>query len=173
MLLAEIVEAAAGTDLQSFLRNRIFRPLDVDMVMDGASEIRGRAVPYELLDGVLHSNAAERWEQIGDGALQTTASELVRWADNFRRPIVGGPDLVRAQLEDTVDIGAPDGARYGAGLFVLPDGRFGHPGEWLGFIGGFAVSSDRTRSVAVLCNNWDLDFDAISAQMVSIWLLRQ
>ena len=44
------------------------------------------------------ANDNERWEPIGEGALQTTPSELVRWADNYRKPHVGGPRLVAAQL---------------------------------------------------------------------------
>jgi len=118
---------------------------------------------------VLRANDNERWEPIGEGALQTTPSELVKWADNYRRPRVGGPQLVAAQLGDTVEI-FPGGPRYGAGLFVGADGRFGHGGDWLGFEASFQVSADHTRSATVSCNSWAIDINDIAGQINAIWV---
>ncbi len=95
VLLAEIVAKVSGTDFATFLRRRIFDPLGLNMVVDAINPIPGRAVNYDMDTGVLRANDNERWEPIGDGALQTTPSELVRWADNYRKPRVGGPSIAR------------------------------------------------------------------------------
>ena len=119
--------------------------------------------------GVLRANDNERWEPIGEGALQTTPSELVRWADNYRKPHVGGPRLVAAQLGNSVEI-FPGGPRYGAGVFIGPDGQFGHGGDWLGFECSFQVSADHTRSMAVTCNSWAIDINSVAGQLNAIWV---
>ena len=36
------------------------------------------------------------WEQTGDGAVQTTVEDLLRWDQNFYEPRVGDRDLVAA-----------------------------------------------------------------------------
>ena len=109
------------------------------------------------------------WEPIGDGALQTTPSELVRWADNFRKPRFGGPKLLAAQLNNSVEI-FPGGPRYGAGLFVVGNGQIGHGGDWLGFESSFQVSADHTRSMTVSCNSWAIDINTVAGQINAIWV---
>ena len=172
VLLADIVHAVTGTELPTFLRRNIFKPLSLQMRMDAVHPIPGRAVNYETLDGVLQANDNERWEQIGDGAVQTTPSQMVAWADNFRTGRVGGPALISAQVDDAIEV-FPGGVRYGAGLFVAPDSAIGHPGDWLGFVNTFIISPDRTRAVAVSCNSWDIDVNAIGAQFTQIWIREQ
>ena len=169
VLLAEIVAKVSGTDFATFLRRRIFDPLGLNMVVDAIHPIPGRAVNYDMDTGVLRANDNERWEPIGDGALQTTPSELVRWADNYRKPRVGGPRLLAAQLNNSVEI-FPGGPRYGAGLFVGGNGQIGHGGDWLGFESSFQVSADRTRSLAVSCNSWAIDINNVAGQLTAIWM---
>ncbi len=170
VLLAEVVAKVSGTDFPTYLRRHIFKPLHLNMVIDAINPIRGRAVNYDMDTGELRANDNERWEPIGEGALQTTPSELVRWADNYRKPRVGGPRLVAAQLGNAVEL-FPGGPRYGAGLFIAPDGgEFGHGGDWLGFEASFQVSADRNRSLAVSCNSWAIDINDIARQMNAIWI---
>ena len=114
---------------------------------------------------VPRANDNERWEPIGDGALQTAPSELVKWADNYRKPRVGGPRLLAAQLGNSVEI-FPGGPRYGAGLFIGGNGQFGHGGDWLGFESSFQVSADHTRSMAVTGNSCDIN--SVAGQLSAI-----
>jgi hypothetical protein len=93
--------------------------------------------------------AGSRWEQVGDGAVQSTPSELVRWADNYRTGRLGGEPLLDAQLADAADAG---GGRYGAGIVHRPDGALEHGGSWAGYLTEFFVSEDRRTAVAVTCN---------------------
>ena len=169
VLLAEIVARVSGTDFPTFLRQRIFDPLNLNMVVDAINPIPGRAVNYDMDTGVLRANDNERWEPIGDGVLQTTPSELVRWADNYRKPRIGGRQLLDAQLRNTVEV-FPGGPRYGAGIFVGGNGQIGHGGDWLGCEERFQVSADRTRSMAVSCNSWAIDINSVAGQLNAIWV---
>jgi len=127
ILLAEIVSRVSGTDFPTFLRRTIFDPLDLSMVVDAVNPIPGRAVNYDTDTGVLRANDNEQWQPVGEGALQTTPSDLVRWADHYWVPRVGGQRLLAAQVADPIQAW-PGGPLYAAGLFVGPQGQIGHPG---------------------------------------------
>ena len=91
------------------------------------------------------------------------------WADNYRTGAVGGPELLAAQVDGAVETGSETGERYGAGIFVGTDGTLEHDGSWAGFLTDFAVSADRTHSVAVSCNTDDQDPTAIAGEIAEIW----
>ncbi|MBM7808913.1 CubicO group peptidase (beta-lactamase class C family) [Geodermatophilus bullaregiensis] len=156
VLLAEVVAAAAGRPLPQFLADRVFGPLDLAMVLDpsgadpgntGTSSARShvRASP-----GAPWEPAGSRFGQVGDGSVQTTPSELVRWADVYRTGVLGGRSLLDAQVGDPAPVEGSTG--YGAGVYVDRGGALSHPGSWAGFLSGFAVSADRHVAVAVSCN---------------------
>ena len=151
LLLGEVVYRVSGEPLPQFLSVEIFQPLGLAMVMDPGGKVPNKAVPYEKgSDGYSVDDSA--WEQLGDGAIQTTPSELVRWADNYRTGKVGGSKLLDAQLAGAVETEPGSGERYGAGISLFPDGTLGHDGAWAGFVTAFRVSKDRRTSVAVSCN---------------------
>lgn len=119
--------------------------------------------------GVLRANDNERWEPNGDGALQTTPSELVKWADNYRRPRVGGQQLLAAQLGR----GLPGRPALRGGIVRRRERSIRPRGDWLGFESSFQVSADHTRSMAVSCNSWAIDINNVSGQLNAIWTAPQ
>ena len=155
VLLAEVVRAASGQPLPEFLEQRVFDPLGLDMAIDPAPTSPEETDPttargHERDDtGQQWQPTGARWELVGPGFLQTTPSELVRWADNYRTGQVGGRQLLDAQLADAVPAGP---GHYGAGIVLTRDGSLWHAGEWAGQIADFSVSPDRRVSVAVACN---------------------
>ncbi len=171
LLLAEIVNKAAGDPLPEVLRTRIFAPLDLAMVMNPGRQLPGMALSYETdefgayRDSVIYSS----WEQVGDGGIQTTPSQLVRWADNYRTGVVGGRRLLDAQLLGAVPT-EPDGdGRYGAGIFVFPDGTLDHSGSWAGFVSDFRISADRRTALAISCNTEDHDPATMLDRLAQLW----
>jgi CubicO group peptidase (beta-lactamase class C family) len=170
LLLADIVQRVSGQPFSAFLSTEVFKPLDLAMVMDAGNSIPGKALSYEFDENNSEytvSNSA--WEQVGDGGIQTTPSQLVRWADNYRTGKLGGQRLLDAQVEGAVDTGSGDGDRYGAGIFVYPDGTLDHDGSWAGFVSSFHISADRRTAVAVTCNTDAQDPVAIANQLQDIW----
>ncbi len=84
LLLAEVVRRVSGEPLPQFLREEIFRPLGLAMVVDPVGALPNKAVSYEKASQEKgrggYEVADSGWEQVGDGAVQTTPSQLVRWA---------------------------------------------------------------------------------------------
>jgi CubicO group peptidase (beta-lactamase class C family) len=156
VLLAEVVKSAGGQGLPELLSDRVFTPAGLAMVMDAVDPIVGRATPYERVAGV-DTRIDEMWQTIGDGGVQSTASDLALWGDNFRTGAVGGSSLLAAQTADAVQAFPGKPVKYGAGLYINDSGGVGHPGDWLGFVAAFSVSPDKTEALAVLCNSWDID----------------
>lgn len=168
VLLGQVVESASGETLSDFLDTEIFTPLDLNMVLDPARPVPTLAVSY-IDDNGDYVEAPSAWEQTGDGSIQTTPSQLVRWADNYRTGAVGGPALLAAQVDGAVKTDPETGERYGAGILVDTDGTLEHDGSWAGFGTYFAVSADRSHSVAVSCNTDGQDPTAIAGEIAEIW----
>jgi CubicO group peptidase (beta-lactamase class C family) len=155
VLLAEVVREASGRSLPEFAREHIFERLGLDMAFDPAgaspdnddeSAARGYARDGA---GAEWEPAGARWEMVGPGFVQTTPSELVRWADNYRTGELGGDELLDAQLADPVDAGRDE---YAAGILIGPGGELWHDGDWAGFLSTLVVSDDRRTALAVSCN---------------------
>lgn len=169
LLLGDIVQRVSGQPLPAFLSADVFKPLDLAMVMD-PRPIPGSALSYGYDEDTReYTVGVTAWEQVGDGGIQTTPSQLVRWADNYRTGKVGGQGLLDAQLAGAADTGSGDGDRYGAGIFVLSNGSLDHDGSWAGFVTAFHVSADRRTAVAVSCNTDTQDPAAIAEELEGIW----
>jgi CubicO group peptidase (beta-lactamase class C family) len=168
LLLGEIVRRVSAEQLPQFLSAEIFRPLGVAMTMDPGAQIAKKAVSYGT-KGDEYRVADSSWQQIGDGAIQTTPSQLVRWADNYRTGRVGGPKLLEAQLPGAVSTepGGPD--RYGAGIYLMANGTLDHDGAWAGFVAAFRVSKDRRTSVAISCNTDKQDPESLADSLWQLW----
>lgn len=169
LLLGEIVHRVSKAPLPQFLTEHIFRPLDLAMAVDPAEAIPGEAVGYDK-DGDEYRPTKPGWQQIGDGGIQTTPSQLVRWADNYRTGRVGGPALLQAQLAGAVPTGDGGGDNYGAGIYVAADGTLTHDGFWAGFVAAFRVSKDRATSLAISCNTDSQDPQALAESLAKLWM---
>jgi len=165
VLLAEIVHRASGTPLPEFLRTRIFEPLGLDMVMDPIGKIPAKAISYDNRRQVTDWP----WAQIGDGAIQSTPSELVRWADNYRTGTVGGAALRDAQLADSVPTDIAPNWRYAAGIIVTAEGDLWHEGGWAGYRTAFAITPDRHTAFAISCNSTTFTPSEIANDLYEIW----
>jgi CubicO group peptidase (beta-lactamase class C family) len=169
LLLGEIVRRVAREPLPQFLAEQIFRPLGLAMVLDPTGPIADKAVAYEKSsDGYRATESG--WEQVGDGGIQTTPSQLVGWADNYRTGRVGGSELLDAQLAGAVPT-EPGGAdRYGAGIYLMTNGTLDHDGAWGGFVTAFRVSKDRNTSLSISCNTDKQDPETLADSLAKLWM---
>jgi CubicO group peptidase (beta-lactamase class C family) len=155
LLLAEVVKAASGRPLGEFLASRVFEPLHLDMAVQPGDRAADVAVGYQQLNQQL-SHVDPQWQQVGDGAVITTPTELARWGDNYRTGQVGGPRLLAAITDGSVATASdPQAPRYGAGVYLLPNGFIGHNGGWAGHLTVLTISPDRRTTLAVSCNRDD------------------
>lgn len=94
------------------------------------------------------------FEQTGDGAVQTSVEDLLRWDDNFYAPKVGDTEMLkRAQTAGRLTDG--EVLQYADGLVInqyrgLP--RVSHGGAWAGYRAELMRFPEQHTSFAVLCN---------------------
>jgi CubicO group peptidase (beta-lactamase class C family) len=173
LLLAEIVHVVTGTPLPQVLAERVFEPLDLEMTMDPVASFPGKAVSYRRTVGGFEP-VDWAWEQVGDGGIQTTPSELVRWADNYRTGRLGGSALRYAQLAGAARTSLSvserlEIERYGAGFFIGIDGGLSDLGQWEGYTTALEITPDRRVAAAVACNNDWLVPSATATILTVIW----
>ncbi|WP_336027007.1 serine hydrolase domain-containing protein [Geodermatophilus sp. FMUSA9-8] len=177
VLLAEVVRAASGQSLADFLAGRVFEPLGLAMAVDPTAAAPDAADPSSARGHVKDTAtgpwrvAGSRWQQVGDGAVRATASDLVRWADEYRTSRLGGEELLAARLADPAPV---NGERdYAAGITVTSGGALEHRGGWAGFASAFRVSADRHTAVAVTCNGDEpgvADVERLWRVLPGLWL---
>ena len=164
-LASVIVERASGKPLGTFARERIFLPLGMTSTRymdDHAAVVPGRATGYEPADGGSFRVSLSNWEQLGDGAVQTSIDDLASWDANFYAPTLGGRSLIDALTTvHRLKTGVP--TTYGLGLFVdehrgLPTVR--HGGSWAGYRAELLRFPVERTSIAVLCNRGDANPEA-------------
>lgn len=170
VLMAEVVAAASGEDLPTWLERELFGPLGIDAEMTPALEMPGKAVSY-WFDGDWEI-ADSPWTQIGDGAVQTTPSELAAFATTYW--LSGEPCDALAALRAELGVDTGEGV-YSLGIESFEiDGatHLSHSGSWGGFETAFVVATDERVAVAVTCNSPDVevDFDDLEQRLLDIWL---
>lgn len=177
-LMGQVVLAVTGSTLAEFLADAVFEPLDLAMVMDPVASLQDKATSYDGT-GDDRTVADSRWEQLGDGGIQTTPTELVRWASEYWRPTIGGDGMLAARLDGAEALGDPSDptAVYGAGIMSSEIPGIGtvlsHSGGWGGFVTFFAVVPDQQVAAAGTCTSPDtlalVDAES-DADLLAPWL---
>ncbi|WP_246455145.1 serine hydrolase domain-containing protein [Thermomonas brevis] len=158
-LLSLIVERASGMAYPEFLRERIFRPLnmhDTLAYVEGGPAVPHRAWGYSEIDG--------RWQRtdqsstsavLGDGGIYSTIDDLARWdaalyddrlLSDASRALAFGP-----QVEVT---GEGYEAHYGFGWRITGETLW-HSGETIGFRNVIVRWPKRHLTVVLLSNRND------------------
>lgn len=176
-LLGEVVESASGQGLDEYLAETVFEPLDLAMVMDPGSSPAGTATSYEAADDGWEI-ADSPWTQLGDGGIQTTPSELVRWGEQYWAPTIGGPDITELRFASAVESDSSSApTRYGFGIEEFEvDGRrlLSHSGSWAGFDTSFTVDPEGQLVVAVTCSAEEISTelapdDDLDLRLLDLW----
>ena len=116
-LAAEIVARVSGKPFPAFCQERIFRPLEMTYThfhQDLRQLVPNRAYSYEKTDGGYQALPLN-YANVGATSLFTTASDLVRWLDNFREPKVGGGAAIE-RLQEKAVLSNGEKVDYGLGI---------------------------------------------------------
>jgi CubicO group peptidase (beta-lactamase class C family) len=154
-LLGQIVLNVTGDDLGAFVAERIFTPLGMDAVMDPLTTNPLKSFSYEEDGAGGWKSADSPWQQLGDGGIQITPTELLKWASQYAEATIGGPGMaeLRTDMVPTGEAGLP--AEYGYGIMKIDlDGQTAmtHSGGWGGFVTSFITVPDEALAVAGTCN---------------------
>ena len=157
-LLGQIVEQVSGVGVGAFIKREIFTPLKLNAVMDAAAKPTGKARSYAR-EGKQWVRADSAWLQLGDGGVQTTPTELVKWASQYWSPTIGTFVINTTRWAGAVETG-DDGIRYGFGMYEETVDGLGrvlsHDGSWGGFATTFAVLPSHHLAMAATCTSGDL-----------------
>jgi hypothetical protein len=112
------------------------------------------------------------WNQIGDGAVQTTVEDLARWDENFYAPKVGDERMLRA-MQTAGRLNDGKAHEYGLGLSVGMYGglrRVSHGGAWAGYRAELMRFPDQHTSVIALCNVSNSQPSVLAESVAAAWL---
>lgn len=155
-LAAVIVARTSGMSFAEFSKQRIFTPLGLAHTSwrdDHTRIVKNRAMAYSDTNGNFTTEMP--FENVhGNGGLLTTVGDLLKWNENFVKPVVGDMALVTAmQTTGLFNDGKPQD--YALGLMVN-DFRgvknINHSGSTAGYRAHLNRFPESRTSVAVLCN---------------------
>ncbi|MCD9625650.1 serine hydrolase domain-containing protein [Rhabdothermincola salaria] len=187
VLLALIVEAVTGRPFPDVVDTEILGQLGMSssVVRDDQGVLLADQAPgYAFADDAETTDddgdgwvaIGSAWRQTGDGALHSTALELLRWAELFLLdPIaeegLGSPAWLDVMLSPG-PLADEDGTRYGGGL-ELTDGDRGpvisHGGSWIGYSSAITMEPASGVAVAVTCNVDSDDAESRAAEVLDLW----
>ncbi len=174
-LLGVIVERASGQSLRDFAEARIFGPLGMRHTQFNDQHDRlvaNRATGYRKAKGGGFRIDMGDWEQVGDGAVQTTVEDLQLWDQNFYEPRVGDARLLEAM--QTVGVLNSGKRLTYASALVLQDYRglptVSHGGAWVGYRAQLLRFPKQRFSVACLCNLSGANPTALAREVAAIYL---
>lgn len=116
-LAAEIAARVAGKPFPQFCDERIFRPLGMTRTHfhdDLRRIVPGRAYSYRKVKEGYEADPLN-YANVGATSLFTTATDLVKWLDNFRAPKVGGAGAI-ARLQEQALLADGKKIDYALGL---------------------------------------------------------
>lgn len=178
VLLALIVERVTSMSMSDAVAERIFEPLGMQssLVRDDQGSLLGRqAVGYDDDDGGW-TPVGSAWRQTGDGAVHSTPTDLVKWAELFlagpaEQTGLGSADWLALMMEPG-DVGDGDD-RYGGGLALVGEGDdlvLGHTGSWIGYGSALVMQPSTGVAVAVTCNIDGVDAETLAQDTFDIWM---
>jgi len=155
-LAAIIVSRVSGMEFADFEKQRLFTPLGMTHTSwrdDFTRVVKQRAIAYSQETDGFHQEMP--FENIhGNGGLLTTVGDLLKWNENFDKPIVGDASFVAEQQKP----GAFNDGTMGSYALGLMIGTYrgvrevGHSGSTAGYRAHLVRYPDQGVSVAVLCN---------------------
>ncbi len=155
-LSAIIVDRVSGMSFAEFSKQRIFTPLGMTSTSwrdDHTRIVKGRAMAYSDTNGRFTTEMP--FENVhGNGGLLTTVGDLLKWNENFVKPVVGDQSVVNA-MQTTVLFNDGKPQDYALGLMVgslRGVKNINHSGSTAGYRAHLNRFPDAHTSVAVLCN---------------------
>jgi CubicO group peptidase (beta-lactamase class C family) len=158
-LLALIVGRASGEHFASFLRHRIFLPLDMQNTVAfeaGISTVAHRAYGYSAgLESWTRTDQSLTSATLGDGGIYSSIDDLAKWEAALCDDRLLRPASLRLAFKPATPTDDP-AVQYGFGWRVTGDTVW-HSGETTGFRNVIVRYRERCLTVVILTNRGDLN----------------
>jgi CubicO group peptidase (beta-lactamase class C family) len=174
-LLAEIVARVTNTSFRTWTEQNIFKPLGMEHTHfhdDHEFIVENRAYSYSPKESGGFRKSVLSYANAGATSLFTTTADLLKWAQNFLEPKIGGPDVIEQMLE----LGVLNSSRklpYAAGLSVRNQRSLrviSHGGSDAGFRTWLGIFPEQDFAVCVLCNLASLSPNQLGQQIAELYL---
>lgn len=139
VFLALIVEAVSGKSFESFLKDRIFRPLGMKNTqvyhLNMPESPAGRVFGMKRSSGKYYADDLTHFDGIvGDGNVYSTARDLFLWCQSLTdRRLLKEETLKQAWSPVKLNSGAAHPYGFGWGMETDNPGVVSHTGSWAGF----------------------------------------
>jgi CubicO group peptidase (beta-lactamase class C family) len=157
VLLALIVERAAGEGYAAYLRKRIFQPLGMQETVafeHGVSTPAQRAFGYSVAGGSwIRTDQSLTSATLGDGGIYSSIDDLAKWEAALCGEGLLQPASLRLAFAPATPTDDP-AVQYGFGWRISGEVRW-HTGESLGFRNVIVRFLERRFTVIVLTNRND------------------
>ena len=177
-LLSLVIERASGKPFPEFARERIFAPLGMTSTLlfsDHTLVVPNRASAYAPRRGGGFQVELSDFEQLGDGAVQTSVLDLARWDANFYTHTVGG-EALQTFLHTTKPLADGRPSDYARGLFVdtfRGQARVSHGGAWAGYRAELMRFPEQKTSILCLANLANMNPTRLCEQAAELVLAGQ
>jgi CubicO group peptidase (beta-lactamase class C family) len=166
-LMSLVVKRVTGKSLRQFAAERIFGPLgmsDTQFLDDTRQIVPRRATAYTRGFAGWWQVEMSNWDQVGDGAVQTTVDDLAKWDANFYAPTVGSSQIVEVMA-------TPGLGHYGFGLWrdeYRHEPVVWHTGAWAGYRAVLMRFPARHQSIIALCNASDAHTYQLATRLANL-----
>jgi CubicO group peptidase (beta-lactamase class C family) len=173
-LSAMIIARVSGMPFSEFEKQRIFTPLGMTRTSwrdDHTRIVKGRAIAYSEEDDGYHIEMP--FENVhGNGGLLTTVGDLLKWNENFVKPVVGDASIVSAMATTgKFNDGKPQDYALGLMIGELRGVKnINHSGSTAGYRAHLNRFPEARTSVAVLCNGSNGDASRSANRVSEIYL---
>ena len=177
MLLAQVLERAAGKTFGELARERIFEPLGMEgsLLYDNREEIiPRRATGYDrTVDGHVRILHNDNFDVAGDGQMYSTVEDLLRWDEYLHgdeKPEIHSMMLTEGHLNNGDPISYAQGIRLDEyrGLRTV-----GHSGSSWGFRTELVRFVEPRLSIAIACNLDSADPEILAQRVADHYLADQ
>lgn len=176
-LLALTIERVSGVSFADYARTRIFEPLSMDntFILDGVTQDNRVATGYIKDDSQKYTVSRCLWNPLGASLIHSSATDLMKWADNFLTGSVGGNSVIGKMLVPLASVNVREEAvidheDYCFGLWMDKDGdnvKFSHDGSTGGFSTYFERSLQKSYSLVILSNIEELNVEKMAAELIA------
>jgi CubicO group peptidase (beta-lactamase class C family) len=180
LTLGILIHRVTGEFYGDFLRQRLFKPLDMSTVriISEADIIPNRSSGYRLVNGQLKN---QEWvsptvNTTADGSLYFSVLDLAKWdAALYSEEVLKKSSLQQMWTVTKLRNGVPNSGHYGLGWFIGSRGGHRvveHEGQWQGFETQISRYLDDGLTVVVLTNLGSAEPQRIADRVAAIYLAR-
>ncbi len=175
-LLSEIVGRVTGGSLRQFTEQAMFGPLGMRSTHfhdDNAEIVPDRAEGYQPDGAGGFQIVRTSFALVGDGGLLTTVEDLAKWDENFYHNRLGGGQALIDRVTTPGHLADGEAIDYAFGLFKGTHRgltMIQHGGSFIGFRAQLTRFPTEHFSVAVLCNDYTAQPEAMALRVADRYL---